>query len=350
MASRTISAALVATLSVAIVGVDAQAPRTAPVYDFEDADPACQATTLVSTGGAAPNDLRTLAIRWIGYANFELAYNGQVLLLDAAFDRGSIFPPLGFNIPDVKRVDAILIGHGHADHMSDAAAVATRTKAMVIGAPVTADKLLSQSVDPKQVRRVTGRGGEVIELRGIKIEPILGRHSVRQTEITGPFEKVLQAVSTPLTPAQVAEQKVINQRGVNDPRLANEGTITYLITLDTGFTVLFRDSAGDITDFERAAMARVGRVDVAIVASANTYVNTLASQKALEYARIYRPGVFIPAHHDAPYNDLWRSTEPMFQVMKDDNPNLITISKGYREPVCFRTAFSVGATHDSHRE
>jgi L-ascorbate metabolism protein UlaG (beta-lactamase superfamily) len=344
VASRTIGAAFAATLSVAVLGVQAQAPSGPPTYTFEYSDPACQRAALVSTGGPAPADSRTLAIRWIGYANFELAYNGQVLLLDAAFDRGSIFPPLGFKIPDINRVDAILIGHGHADHMSDAAAVAARTKAIVVGAAVTADKLLSQSVDSQQVRRVTGRGGELVELRGMKIEPILGRHSVRQTEITGPFEKALQSVSPPVTPAQAAEQKLINQRGVNDPRLATEGTITYLITLDTGFTVLFRDSAGDVTDFERAVMTRVGRVDVAIVASANTYVNTLASAKALEYARTYRPGVFIPAHHDAPYNDLWRSTEPMFQVMKDDNPNLITISKGYREPVCFRTGTTAGAT------
>jgi len=298
----------------------------------------------VSTGGAAPADSRTLAIRWIGYANFELAYNGQVLLLDAAFDRGSMFPPLGVAVPDIRRADAILIGHGHADHMSDAAAVAAKTRAIVVGAPVTAEKLLSQAVDPTQVRRVTGRGGELVELRGIKIEPILGRHSVRQTEITGPFEKTLQAVTPSLTPAQAAEQKLINQRGVNDPRLATEGSITYLMTFDGGFTVLFRDTAGDITEFERAAMNRIGRVDVAIVASANTYLNTLAAKQALEYARTYRPGVFMPAHHDAPFNDLWRSTEPMFQVMKDDNPNLITISKGYREPVCFRTRTGAGTT------
>jgi L-ascorbate metabolism protein UlaG (beta-lactamase superfamily) len=327
---------------IAATATTAQTPAAA--YTFETSDRACQVATLASTGGPLPADPRTLALRWIGYANYELVYNGQVILLDAAFDRGSIFPPLGFGVPDVTRADAILIGHGHADHMSDAAAVAIRTKAIVVGAPVTAEKLRMQSVDPGQIRSVTGRGGELIELRGIRIEPILGKHSVRQTEITGPFEKVLQAVSTPLTPAQAAEQKIINQRGVNDPRLATEGTITYLITLDSGFTVLFRDTAGDVTDYERAAMKRIGRVDVAIVASANTYVNTLAAQKALEYARAYRPGVFMPAHHDAPYNDLWRSTEPMFQVMKDDNPSLITISKGYREPVCFRTGSTAGAT------
>ncbi len=343
MSRTVVLAALVSALGVAAAGV--AAAQTAPqAYTFETSDPACQTATLVSTGGPMPANPQTLAIRWTGYANFELVYNGQVILLDAAFDRGSIFPPLGFTVADVTRADAILIGHGHGDHMSDAAAVANRTKAIVVGAPVTADKLLGQSVPPGQVRRVTGRGGEVVELRGIKIEPILGRHSVRQTEITGPFEKVLQAVATPLTPAQVAEQKIIGQRGVNDPRLTTEGTITYLMTLDNGFTVLFRDSAGDVTDFERAVMKRVGRVDVAIVASANTYVNTLAAQKALEYARAYKPGVFIPAHHDAPYNDLWRSTEPMFQVMKDDNPSLITVSKGYREPVCFQTRRTSGAT------
>ncbi len=216
MSMRAVRAMLMAAVGgLAVASANAQTPARA--YTFETSDRACQVATLVSTGGPMPAHPRTLAIRWIGYANFELVYNGQVLLLDAAFDRGSIFPPLGLAVPDIRRADAILIGHGHADHMSDAAAVAARTKAIVVGAPVTAEKLRTQSVDPGQIRSVTGRGGELVELRGIKIEPILGRHSVRQTEITGPFEKVLQAVSTPLTPVQVAEQKMINQRGVNDP-------------------------------------------------------------------------------------------------------------------------------------
>lgn len=329
--SRNTLLAFVVALSLTPAG--AQTPN----YVFDTSDPGCQGATLVSTGGQTPRRPRTLAVRWTGYANYELVYNNQVILLDAAFERGSIFPPLGFRAADVKRADAILIGHGHADHMSDAASVAAQTAAIVVGAPVTAEKLLSQSVDPKKVRAVTGKGGEVVELRGMVIEPILGRHSVRQTEITGPFEKTLAAVTRPPTPEQAAEQKLISQRGVNDPRLTAEGTITYLITLDSGFRILYRDTAGDITDYERAAMKRIGRVDLAIVALANTYLNTLAAEKALEYVRTYKPGVYMPAHHDAPSNDLWRSTEPIFQVLKDENPKLITISKGYREPVCFIT-------------
>ena len=57
-------------------------------------DPGCEVPILVSTGGAFPRNPHTLAIRWTGYSNFELAYNGQIMLLDAYFDRGSTFAPL----------------------------------------------------------------------------------------------------------------------------------------------------------------------------------------------------------------------------------------------------------------
>jgi len=129
----------------------------------------------VSTGGAFPKDSRTLAIRWTGYTNYELVYNGQIILLDAHFDRGSMFPPVGFTAADVKRANVILLGHGHLDHMSDAASVGARTGALVVGAPVTTDKLKTQSIDPKQIKTVTGRGGELLEFPGFKVEPILGR-------------------------------------------------------------------------------------------------------------------------------------------------------------------------------
>ena len=39
----------------------------------EARDPACVAPRLVSTGGAAPRNPHTLAVRWIGFSNYELA-------------------------------------------------------------------------------------------------------------------------------------------------------------------------------------------------------------------------------------------------------------------------------------
>jgi L-ascorbate metabolism protein UlaG (beta-lactamase superfamily) len=84
-------------------------------------------------------------------------------------------------------------------------------------------------------------------------------------------------------------------------------------------------------------MARVGRVDVALVAVSASFLHTLTAQRALEHMRAYKPDVYIPSHHDAPFNGLWRATEPIFQALKDENPNIITVSRGYREPICFDT-------------
>ena len=300
-------------------------------------DPGCEVATLVSTGGPFPQNSQTLAIRWTGYSNFELVYDGQIILLDAYFDRGSMFPPLGFKAADVKRANLILLGHGHLDHMSDAASVGARTGALVVGAPVTTEKLLTQKIDPKQVRIVTGRGGEVLRFPGFTVEPILGRHGEPPKDVTAAFDNALKSFARAATAEQEAERATIRARGTSDPRVVAEGTIAYLITLDNGFRLMYRDSGGKVTDYEKAAMERIGGVDVALVAVSASFLNTLTVQQALEHMRTYRPAVYIPAHHDADFNGLWRATEPLFQALKDENPNIITVSRGYREPVCFDT-------------
>jgi L-ascorbate metabolism protein UlaG (beta-lactamase superfamily) len=304
---------------------------------IDNSDPACRTPTLVSTGGAFPKSPHTLAVRWTGYSNFELAYNGEVLLLDAYFDRGRLYPPLGFKAADIRKVDGILIGHGHFDHMSDAASIAIRTGAVVAGAPVTIDKLKTQYVDPKQLRAVTGRGGEVVRIGGFNIEPILGRHGEPPDDVTAAFNGALQSITSAVTLDEANEQSAIRARGTSDPRVLAEGTIAYVITLDSGFRIVYRDSGGTVTAQERAAFKTIGRVDLALAATSAAYLNHLTIAQALEYVHTYNPSVFMPAHHDAPLNGLWRATEPIFQAIKTENPDIVTISRGYREPTCFVT-------------
>jgi L-ascorbate metabolism protein UlaG (beta-lactamase superfamily) len=307
-------------------------------FAAEPRDPACYAAKFVSTGGLAPHHPHTLAVRWAGYSNFELAYNGKIILLDAYFDRGGNYPPLGFAARDVTRADVILVGHGHFDHMSDAASVGIRTGAVIVGAPVTTDKLAAQQVPATQIRTVTGRGGELLKFDGFSVEPILARHGQPDPQVTTVMEGALGALSPEPGAAQEAEERAIRARGVSDPRVIGEGTIAYLITLDSGFRIIYRDSGGRVTDLEKAAMARAGEVDLALVAVAADYLNPLTARQALEHMRLFQPDVYMPAHHDAPLSgrlSLWRATEPLFQVLKDDNPNLVTVSRGYREPVCF---------------
>jgi L-ascorbate metabolism protein UlaG (beta-lactamase superfamily) len=300
-------------------------------------DVPCSVARLAAAGAPFPADPDTLAVRWTGYSNFELAFRNQVILLDAYFDRGSIYPPLGFTAADLSRANVILIGHGHHDHMADAASVALRTGAVVVGAPVTTEKLLTQKVPERQVRTVRGTGGELLRFDSFTVQPVLARHGEPPADVRAAFGEALQRTAPRLSPEQVSEQRAIRERGTSDPRVATEGTIAYIITLENGFRIAFRDSGGAVTDHERAAMAALGRVDLLLAATAASYVTNLTTQQALDYHRTYKPSTFMPAHHDAPLNDLWRPTEPLFQALKDADPQIVTISRGYREPACFDT-------------
>ena len=107
---------MLSAVMVMVIGCGVSAPRRFADPRFAQqgrvvaGDPGCEQAKLVSTGGAFPENPRTLAIRWTGYTNFELVYNGQIILLDAHFDRGSMFPSLGFSAADVKRANVLLLG------------------------------------------------------------------------------------------------------------------------------------------------------------------------------------------------------------------------------------------------
>ena len=336
-------------LANALPFADPRAERGGPLAEnsqwlLAPTDPGCRNPAMVSTGGAAPREMGTLAVRWTGFSNFELVYKGKVILLDAYFDRGGNYPPLGFAAADVKKADVILLGHGHFDHMSDAASVGIRTGATIVGAPVTTEVLKKQSVPDRQIRTVTGKGGESLQFDGFTVEPILGQHGTPDRHITEVMEGALNSLTPKLTPQQEEEEKLIRDRGTFDPRVIREGTIAYLITLDNGFRIYYRDSGGRVTDFEKSAMQRIPGVDLALVAVSADFLAPPVVRQAIEHMRLYKPEVYMPAHHDAAYSGhtpLWRPTEPIFQAMKDANSKLVTVSREYREPVCFNTEHNV---------
>jgi Beta-lactamase superfamily domain len=307
-------------------------------------DPACTSDRLTSTGGPSPQNPHTLAVRWTGFSNFELTYKGKIILLDAYFDRGRDYPPLGFSAADVKKADAILLGHGHYDHMSDAASVGIRTGATLVGAALTTDVLKSESVPPSQIRTVSGKGNEVLQFDGFSVQPILALHGQPDKHVTQVMEAAYNSLLPKPTADEEAEEKAIRARGTFDPRLITEGTIAFLITLDDGFRIMYRDSGGHVTDYERAAMEKIPGVDLAIVGLSADILNVPTEQQALEHVGVYKPDVFMPAHHDGAlqgHMPLWRATEPVFQALKDSDPSLVTVSRGYREPVCFNTEINI---------
>jgi L-ascorbate metabolism protein UlaG (beta-lactamase superfamily) len=350
------SKAVLAALASFSIGAACAQPFSDPRSEQSDAfasaaftaqprDPACFSDRLTSTGGPAPQNPHTLAVRWTGFSNFELAYKGKIILLDAYFDRGRYYPPLGFRAADVQKADAVIIGHGHYDHMSDAALVGIRTRAPLIGAALTTDVLKSQLVPASQIRTVTGKGGELLQFDGFTVQPILALHGQPDKHVVQVMEAAYNSLLPKPTLDGEAEENAIASRGTSDPRVVTEGTIAYLITLDNGFRIMYRDSGGHVTDYEKAAMQKLGGgVDLALVGLSADILNMPTEQQALEHVRLYKPDVFMPAHHDgalAGHMPLWRATEPVFQALKDADPGLVTVSRGYREPVCFNTEINI---------
>src|SRR5258708_23112151 len=83
------AAASLSTIALAIPFSDPRADRIAALDAsgaMESRDPACGAATLVSAGGLFPRNPPTLAVRWVGFFNYQLVYNCPILLLYASYD------------------------------------------------------------------------------------------------------------------------------------------------------------------------------------------------------------------------------------------------------------------------
>ena len=124
---------------------------------------ACQSLVPAAMGGPLLDAENMIALRWLATSNFELVYRGQVFLLDAYFDRGPRNRPTGIVPNEVKKTDAIFIGHAHFDHISDVGPIAQRTKAKVIGAPISVETAYKLGVPAGQGTAVAG--GETLQIR-----------------------------------------------------------------------------------------------------------------------------------------------------------------------------------------
>jgi L-ascorbate metabolism protein UlaG (beta-lactamase superfamily) len=84
-----------------------------------------------------------IEIRFLGHACFELADGGTTVLIDP-FLSGN--PKAAIAAEDVS-ADAILLTHGHADHIGDTVAIAKRSGAPVVAIVELADELSQDGVE-----------------------------------------------------------------------------------------------------------------------------------------------------------------------------------------------------------
>ncbi len=320
-------------------------------------EPACQTLKPASAGGPLPTDPNVLVLRYFSYGNYEVAYRGKVLLLDAYYDtsRSPFAVPVGLKESDVTRADAIFVGHTHLDHYQDAPAIAKRTGATVFLGPPGLDYLRSQGLPENQIKIV--RGGETIKQNGYTVQTALGIHMTVPPETSAAYSEFIRK-SDSLSPERKKEAEeyykslvsaVLRTEDPLDPEKDTiyHGTIIYVITFDSGFRLVFNDTAGVLSGGERVLADSIhasgGKIDLAILGYLDTGFNlNRAIRKTLTRVNTWKPSILLPSHfHDGdlayPFPMPEMPTAPLFEALREQSPGTRGISPLYRSPICVNT-------------
>jgi hypothetical protein len=317
-----------------------------------DKEPACQTLEAASVGGPRPSNPDVLVLRYLGRANYEVDYRGKVLLLDAYYDnsRPPFGEPFGIKASDVTKADAILVGHTHGDHFVDAPSIAKRTGATVYLAPPGLKYVESQGLPAPQIKIV--RGGETLKGNGFTIQTALGIHMpVSASDLADYRDFALKA--DPPTEDQKAQlasfrksQPVASVQDFNNPDSDTiyHGTIVYVITFDSGFRLVYSDTAGVLSGGEQVLANSIhsggGKIDLAILGYLDAGFNVpLAIQRTASRVNAWQPSILLPSHHhDGEKDELPdMPTAPLFNTLRDQAPKTRSIELLYRSAVCVNT-------------
>jgi L-ascorbate metabolism protein UlaG (beta-lactamase superfamily) len=115
--------------------------------------------------------MQRLAITWLGHSTFLILTPGGKRLLFDPWLAGNPACPAAMKKP--PRVDAILVSHGHGDHMDDVIACARES-----GAPVVAVYELCDWLGRKGLKNLVpmNKGG-AIEVAGLRVTMTYASHS-----------------------------------------------------------------------------------------------------------------------------------------------------------------------------
>jgi len=69
-------------------------------------------------------------ITWYGHASFLIEGKNTKILIDPFISSSPLSP---VKVKDIKNIDAILVTHGHGDHLGDAIEIARNTNSKIIG-------------------------------------------------------------------------------------------------------------------------------------------------------------------------------------------------------------------------
>lgn len=125
---------------------------------------------------------KTVSVRWLGMAGFEIRAQGQSLLLDPFLTRPTAGTVAAARLaPDEALLEAvlpeaslILIGHSHYDHLMDAPSIARRTGALLAGSRTTC--FTARAMEGNAVDCRVAREGQVLRRGPFSVRMVSSRH------------------------------------------------------------------------------------------------------------------------------------------------------------------------------
>lgn len=198
---------------------------------------------------------RDFTIQWLGHGTFTLRTpGGKMLLIDPWLQGNPACPPA---LKNVAAPDAMLVTHGHFDHVADAVDVAKRTGTTVVGIFELCSWLNRKGVT---ATADMNKGG-TREVAGVKVTMVHADHSCGITEDDGTIVYGGEAVG-------------------------------YVIELENGYRIY---AAGDTNVFgDMRLIGELYRPDLAILPIGDLY--TMSPREAAYAIRLLGVRQVVPSH------------------------------------------------------